>query len=130
MAFYEETLTLYDLKDGTTISQFLSLINTNGNASVYTKDDIFISDTTSVLKTGDKLKISFDEFSVVYTISVIGDVDGDGDISVSDIEMLSEYILDNSIISENEYLLAIDYDKNNRIDINDIIKMAKLVRGE
>ena len=60
-----------------------------------------------------------------YTLSVRGDVLGNGEVSKDGAKKIARHILNNNTITGDEYLLAADYDGNGFIKLNDIVKMVK-----
>ena len=82
-----------------------------------------ISDNTN-LKTGDKLYIYDDE----YDIAILGDVNGDGKITIQDVSKLYAYIKDKNMFSLSEVeLIAGDYAQNDIIQIQDVSKLYNTV---
>lgn len=74
----------------------------------------------SKLKTGDTLKIYDEE----YIISIYGDVNGDGKLSVHDVSKLYAYIKDKNLFPLTDAeTIAADYAENGKIQIQDVSKM-------
>lgn len=69
---------------GITGNSLIDNINTNGTISLLDKNDNVLT-LTDILKTGDKVKVSYEGYSVVYKISVTGDATGDGKIANGDV---------------------------------------------
>ena len=59
-----------------------------------------------------------------YSIIVLGDVDGDGILSLFDIMKVANYIYINNNILSDVYLYASDYNKDKNYDLKDIMKIA------
>ena len=76
-----------------------------------------------IVKTGMKLKV--EEENIEYTIVVIGDLNGDGRRTITDLAKAKLHIIEEEIL-ENENLQALDVDKNGTISITDIaiLKMS------
>ena len=78
VVFDEENFIISNITSGSKISD---IITTEGNISLYENDGTQI-DSINALKTGDKIKIVFDEdITYEYKVSVYGDTNGDGKIT-------------------------------------------------
>ena len=78
------------------------------------------------LKTGDTLKIYDEE----YIISVFGDLNEDGKLTIHDVSKLYAYIKDKNLFPlTDEEIIAADYAENGRIQIQDVSKMYYIVRN-
>ena len=76
-------------------------------------------------KTGDTIKIVFDDESTTsYKLSIRGEVTGTGN-SILDAKRISKHIIDGNVITEDEYLLAADYNGDDNIKMNDVVKLLK-----
>ena len=65
-----------------------------------------------------------------YKIYVLGDVDGDGKLSLQDIMKTANYIYKDKTSLTGVYLKAADFDIDNNYSLQDIMKMAnKLYKG-
>ena len=80
-----------------------------------------VTDTSSVIATGDTVTVG----TKIWTISVKGDVDGDGELSVNDIGAAKMHFIGSAILS-GVYLEAIENDNVEGIGVNDIgrLKLA------
>ena len=108
------------IKKNTSKDDFISSIY-SGN-----KYEIKINTDTEVVGTGDKLEI-FDQFGnklEEYSFIIFGDVDGDGELSLSDIMKFANYIYINKDSLDDVYLYAGDYNKDKEYNLKDIMKMA------
>ena len=127
---FEITSSKYDIKDNmilnvsqmTTVEAFKSLITVNKTINLVDKNGIEQTDE-DIVKTGMKLKVNNE--NIEYTIVVIGDINGDGKRTVTDLAKAKLHIIEKQLL-ENEYLLALDVDKNGEISITDIavLKMS------
>ena len=65
-----------------------------------------------------------------YKIIVIGDINGDGSISVFDVSMLRQYIRRKININDKYKLKAADIRKANDISVFDVSKLRQFIRGK
>ena len=106
----------------TTITEFNKYISTNRTIHVIDKyNQEQIGD--SIVKTGMKLKV--DNEDIEYTIIVLGDINENGEIDISDLAEMKLHLIEESILTGIN-LLAADVDKDGEITINDIA-LIKLV---
>lgn len=127
---FEITSDKYEIKDNmilnisqlTTVDDFKSLITVNRRVYIVNKDGIEQAGE-NIVGTGMKLKVEDED--IEYTIVVIGDVNGDGKRTVTDLAKAKLHIIEKEIL-EGEYLQALDVDKNGEIGITDIavLKMS------
>ncbi len=127
---FEITSGKYEIKDNmilnvsqlTTVDDFKSLITVNKTVYIVNKEGIEQTGE-NVVGTGMKLKVEDED--IEYTIVVIGDVNGDGRRTVTDLAKAKLHIIEKEIL-EGEYLQALDVDKNGEIGITDIavLKMS------
>lgn len=108
------------VKADTSVSAFISKFhNSVGNVNVLgaANDD--------VLKTGMTVKhtISQEECKII----VSGDVNGDGLITVSDINYLSDHIIDLKKITDNVMFMAADVNSSNTVTIVDLINIRRMI---
>ena len=115
---------------GTKVSDIENMIGVSGDYNVFDKDDNLIDDTSVRLKTGDKIKITLSDDTLIYVVSVNGDINGDGFITKDDVLLASKHLVKDNVVSGIPYLDALDIDDNDIYNINDIIKMFKIVKGE
>ena len=77
-----------------------------------------------LIATGDKLKL---ENGKEFTISVTGDLNGDGKVNVTDIIRLRKFILTRSNLNEAQLLAADTNLDEKTISVADLIKLRLLV---
>ena len=115
------------LSSGTRIGDFKNNITiTDGMIQIVDKDDNPISDDMQ-LKTGYKLKAYFNndlENPIIYPISVIGDVLGEGRISLNGVKTVARHIIDKNVL-EDEYLTSADYNGDGVVKMNDVMRMLR-----
>ncbi len=108
---------------GTTVEELKGVIVTDKTIEVRDKADNIMNDT-DIIKTGDKLIIKNSSGnSKKYILSVNGDVLGDGTVSMDGAKKIASHIIDGNVLISQEYLLAADYDGDEMIRMNDVMKM-------
>jgi len=108
---------------GTTVDEFKNhKINTNNVLNVYNSFGMLV--TSGVLKTGYKISDGI----VEYTLSVKGDVNGDGVLNSTDIIKVARYILGKDNL-KNLYLFSANVDFNDSVNINDIVKLVRYMNN-
>lgn len=122
----DDKKTVNNIVSGTTISDMVDTINTNGNICVIDKNNNIIDESDSKLKTGDKLKIELSTGSQEYLISIKGDPSGDGEVNVRDIINISDTIVNKREL-EDIYYNASDYNGDGKVDVRDIIGISSFI---
>lgn len=108
---------------GTTVEELKGVIVADKTIEVRDKADNIMSDT-DIIKTGDMLIIKNSSGnSKKYILSVNGDVLGDGTVSMDGAKKIASHIIDGNVLISQEYLLAADYDGDEMIRMNDVMKM-------
>ena len=110
---------------GTTYNSVINNISTNGNITIKDKNGSVLTGT-SLAKTGDIIEIKMTNNTYNYTVSVLGDVTGDGMVSQADVTKLFQHY--RGTISEeqkltNAEILAGDVKEDNVIKLTDIAKL-------
>ena len=103
---------------------FLKNITTNGTITIRRKDGTELSND-DILRTGDIMTIELSESSISYTISILGDVNGDGKATIKDVNEMAKHIIDGNIITGDEYIKAADLNNDSQIKINDLLLLMK-----
>jgi len=90
----------------------------------------FEESSSENIATGDNLLVydQSDELLKTYIISVLGDVTGSGDIKVSDVAKMYQYVK-NVIEMNNEYQIAADVTGDGSIKVNDVAKLYQYIKG-
>ena len=113
------------LLENNTLKSYLDdQINYNGDYLIKDNKNNILNNT-SILKTGDKLITSFMNKEDNYKIVILGDINGDGMLKRNDISLLAKHIINKNTITDSLSLVAADYNKDNTLKINDIMKMLK-----
>ena len=114
---------LENINSKTTLKEIKNNINTNGTIKVY-KDNKEITDSTTKISTGMKIKVTLNNENYESTIVVKGDTNGDGEADIKDILAINKHRL-NKVKLKDEYLLAGDVTKDGVTDIKDLLKINK-----
>ncbi len=83
----------------------------------YLNDKVYTGGKTKIYENGTLYK--------EFTNIVKGDITGSGEFSIDDAKTIARHIVDGDVITEDEYLLAADYNNDGNIKMNDAIKMAE-----
>ena len=121
----EEEKIISRIPINTNIEVFKNNIITNIDYNIKDKDNIIIDNRN--LKTGDKIIFNYsDNKTIEYTLSLIGDSNGDGIINIIDIGLMANHVSGNKPL-EGVYLLSAKIDNNSDVNIIDIMKIVKYI---
>lgn len=84
--------------------------------------------SNTVIKTGDKIHVTLDGTETILTVSVLGDVTGDGKIELNDIGKLYRYY-QKKLTMNAEAIYAGDINGDGEIEINDVGKLYRYYHG-
>ena len=110
------------------IGTFKSSIATNALLRIMDKNNELVDDENQ-LATGHLFRVSFKDRNIDYKISILGDVLGDGRVSKEDAKRIAMHIIDGDVITDDEYLMAADYDANSVIKMNDVVRLLKSIEN-
>lgn len=118
---------IYKLTPGVTIEEILENVITSGKITIKDKDNNTI-DNNSRIKTGYKISIELSSGTVEYTLSVLGDTNGDGNVGVGDVRIIANYIAgpDESELTPEE-VLAANVNGDGNISVSDVRRLANYV---
>ena len=86
---------------------------------------------TDKVFTGSKIKIYYEDKLYKEIINIVlGDTNGDGELSVFDIVKVNNHIIDETKELAEIYELAADYNKDGTISVFDIVKMNNKIIAE
>ena len=102
-----------------TFGELKSKINTSGTITLET--DVTVGDNYK-LRTGDKLNIQLRDETITYTISVLGCVDKNTTVEISDIIKIYRYMKGRIQLTPEE-VAASDIINDGEIGLNDVIKL-------
>lgn len=111
-----------------TVGVFKNSISTNATLKVFNGSNVE-QDNNAALATGHLFKVSFPSHNIDYKISILGDVLGNGTVTVDDAKRIALHIIDGNVINGDEYLMAADFDGNNVIKMNDAIRLLKSIQN-
>lgn len=110
---------------GTTVSQFKQNVTTNSEIVIVDKDGNTLKDG-DVIGTGMILKLGSD---LEYVLSVIGDIDGDKEVTINDLAKMKLHFIKNELLT-GAYLKATDLDNDEEFcSTNDIAKIKLFLIG-
>ena len=113
---------------GTTYKEILDNIETSGSVKFMDNTGKEL-ENSDIIRTGSKVVIELSTETKEYTIVVYGDINGDGKITMSDLVKSANYLIDETIISEDCYKEAIDVTKDGNVRMSDIIKLSNILIG-
>ena len=120
------------LTKSTTFGELKGKINISNSDTITgkTKSEAILSDS-DILKTGDSISIQLTNSKPVYFISVLGDVNGDGNVSLADVAKAFQHTEKTKLISENElyYIMAGDVVNDGELKLNDVAKLFQYISG-
>ena len=108
------------------LKDFISLINTSGSIEVRNNNNELLSDD-SIIGTGSKLKITLSKRTVEYTLSVRGDVTGNGQAKMANVMKIATHIIEGNVISGDAFERAADITGDGKIKMNDVMKLATFI---
>ena len=106
-----------------TVSELVNKVN-NATCSVVNANNNEIA-STNKLATNYTLVIVNNGNTYRYGITVLGDVNGDGKVSVSDAVLIAKHSVKGNILNGNIFIKAADTNKDNKISVSDAVITAK-----
>ena len=119
--------TIDGIMEGETVEEIKENIETNGEITIVNKDGEEIEEGEKV-GTGSKVTITKDDEKVEYIVIVKGDINGDGEVTTTDLQQVVDSIIGKTIIEE-QYNKAIDLDGDGQITITDVSLLRKQILG-
>ena len=92
---------------------------------VFTDENQNVLQEESKIKTGTKLKVGK---TLQYDLVVIGDIDKDSEITISDLAEMKLHLIENTLLTGIK-LRAADIDGDNEITINDLAQIKMILIG-
>lgn len=109
----------------TTLENYKNNLKTNGTIKVIKQDGTELADDEFV-GTGMTLQLTKDEEKIELQIAVMGDLDGNGKITATDLAMINQTVLGETEL-ENEYALAGDFDENKKFTATDLAQLNQIL---
>lgn len=109
----------------TTKTSFVSNLNTNGTIRIIKQDGTQLGEN-ELVGTGMTLEVTKDEEKIELKIAVMGDLDGDGKVTATDLSTLNQTI-QKLVTLENEYKIAADLDENDNLTATDLSTINKML---
>jgi len=116
------------VSSSTTVRDYLSNMKSNGEMKVYDKDGNIVEESKYV-GTGMTIETVKGDEKITKTISVIGDVTGDGEIKALDISKMKQHLIGKQKL-EGEYLLSADITDDGEVKALDISKVKQAIIGK
>lgn len=113
------------IKAETTLKDYINNLNTNGIIKVIKEDGTELTENEYV-GTGMTLTVTKDEEKIELKIAVMGDLDGSGTITATDLSTLNQTIL-KIVTLENEYKIAADLDENDNLTATDLSTLNQML---
>jgi len=115
---------IYNIPFGTTIAQFKNNLTAVGyNVEFYNKDNV--KKTSGKVGTNFTMVVTHNNTEYArYSLSVKGDLTGEGSVNSSDVKLISKYLMDGYILN-NAQLNSADCNNDGKINGTDLLKIAK-----
>ncbi len=95
--------------------------NFSDSATVYNSDGNVMS--SGNVRTGYTVSVNYH----TYTIIILGDLTGEGNVKTNDVNVLMNYCVDSESLNELQ-VLAADYDCNGVVDNRDLVLIARSLK--
>lgn len=119
---------IYNLPVNNSYSYLINKIDTSGEIIIYDKNDD-VKSSSDLMSTSDKITITLGNEIITYTISVLGDMNHDGKISINDVSKL--YQLNKKFETsppELIYIFTGDMNHDGTYSINDVSKLYQMTK--
>ncbi len=109
----------------TTLNAFMLNVETNRDIKIIDKNGNVLQEN-DIIGTGMTIQVGNE---IEYRLIVIGDIDGNGEITITDLAKLKLHCVEKEFIVESSEIKAADIDENNEITITDIAQMKLILIG-
>lgn len=113
------------IKEQTTLKDYINNLDTNGTIKVIKEDGTELSENEYV-GTGMTVTVTKDEEKIELKMAVMGDLDGNGKITATDLSTLKQAIME-IVTVENEYKIAADFDENDNLTATDLSTLNQML---
>lgn len=120
-------LYILNISAQTTLSTFISRLDTNGTISVK-KTTGTAAIATDLIGTGMTLEVNGTNEKITLTIVVAGDIDGDGKCTITDLSRMNN-VLNQAVTLEGAYNKASDMDYSGSRTISDLSRLNQYITG-
>lgn len=110
----------------TTLEIFKTKCSTNGEITIYKENGEELGEN-EYIGTNMKLQITKNDEKIELTIAVKGDIDGNGEIDITDLVNVRKHIQEVKNV-EGIYFIAGDINEDNSLDITDLVKIRKHIQ--
>lgn len=119
---------MYGISPGTVVSTLINTVSSNkGKATIVDSNNK--SKTTGNLATGDKITITGTSETKEFTIAVRGDVNGDGEVKLSDMIIVQSHILKKLTLKGVQFYAGdVNYDSS--VKLSDMIIIQSQILGK
>ena len=112
------------VKPKTKLTEFISNCTTNGEITIYKKDGTILGENEFV-GTGMTIKIIKGEEEISKTVSTIGDTDGNGEVTPTDLaDAIQKSLGDNNL--DTMQTISVDINEDGEITPTDLAEMIKM----
>ena len=118
---------MYDISPGTQVGTIVNTVTTNGGKATVKNSSGAVKGSGSLV-TGDTITIE-GATTATYTISIKGDLSGDGEVKINDLILIQSHILGKATVSGAKYYAA-DISGDGAIKINDLILVQSHILGK
>ena len=115
--------TVTRIKDHTTYGELKTTLGLGNDVTLISNDGNAITDE-DIVKTGDQIQLANGN---TLTLSVLGDVTGDGQVKVNDVGKMYRHVMERQIITDPVLLASGDVVQNNEVKINDVGRAYRYV---
>ena len=95
--------------------------------------EVFVDNYNDNNKVGTGSRVTFyegEKLAKILSIVIKGDLNGDGDVTISDVSMLNSYLQNHLFVKKNYYYKSADLNEDNKINNDDLNLLLEIVMGE
>ena len=118
---------MYDISPGTQVGTLVNTVVNNGGKATVKNSNGTVKGSGSLV-TGDVIVIE-GATTATYTISVKGDINGDGEVKLQDFVLVQSHILGKSALAGVRFYAA-DINNDNAINLKDFVLIQSHILGK